>query len=63
LVLAAVILFNGQYFRPDKLISKEPFYQPTAHFIEDQRGGVIPDYLPPGIDWQSLTPKKTASES
>lgn len=55
-MLALIILFNGQFFRPAKLIEPGQLYQPTAQFISQEMSTVLPDYLPPDIDWKNFTP-------
>jgi len=54
--LGLVIILNGRFFRPSELIPAVDLYRPSAESIVNSMGGVIPDYLPPGVDWAKLTP-------
>lgn len=54
--IAFIILLNFNYFRPDKLTQNQNIVNPSVQFIKEELSSVIPDYLPPDIDWQALEP-------
>lgn len=53
-VLSAIFILNGFFFRPERLINYEAMYDPNPGYIQDYMSSIMPDYLPPGADWESL---------
>lgn len=49
-----VVLFNFQFFHPQKLISSSPDYHPTIEYIKNKTSSTIPDYLPKGVNLDQM---------
>ncbi len=58
-MVVAVILvmaLNSRYFWYEKLIDPGQLYNPDSDYIQARMSGILPDYLPPNIDWEKYKP-------
>jgi len=56
LILALLLIVNGYYFRPEKLIPPGELYNLNSQYIQSYMSTTLPDYLPPNVDWGELSP-------
>jgi len=55
-VCLTIILLNGRFFKPEKLIETGYIYQPNRAYIQKTMSGILPDYLPPNVAWETYGP-------
>lgn len=62
-ILSIIIVLNGRFFRPEKLIDPGEIYNPNPNYIQTRMSGVMPDYLPSGVNWQEQEPPQKLIEA
>jgi hypothetical protein len=61
-IFILIAFFSGRYFYPKKLENLKEIYDPNPEFIQTRMSEILPDYLPPDIDWQNWTPPNSIIE-